>query len=240
MTAISSARVASFLAQFEESQSRAVAVDTALRQVATAVRDHLALFCELVALAHDESTWSKVQDGSGRPYESEERFFDSLGVGSWRSYMRYLSVGRMIRAIPDERARASTRACVAQIGVTKAAILVPAIERAAKDAATRDLWFERAKQSSTEELQQHVNDAVRGAPRGYETAKGERFRAYLVNAAPSIEDREVLERLFALGARLAETPNPVAIFFAAAREALAAWEAELGDLARAKQPGRES
>ncbi len=53
---------------------------------------------------------------------------------------------------------------------------------------------------------------------------------------PDIEAMEVVEWFFAVGAKVVESPNPVAIFLAGCRESLAEWEVQAAR-GRARSPG---
>src|SRR3990170_4563779 len=66
----------------------------------------------------------------GHPWhESAEAYFrDVLGLASWRTAYRRLAIGRMLTS-GEERDRAGLRVALAKVGLAKAAMVVPAIER---------------------------------------------------------------------------------------------------------------
>src|SRR5262249_17375710 len=118
-----------FLAQFPEA-ARAQAVHLALCALRARVEPDRVLACELAWEVHTRGYWSHLAGADGRPYESEEAYFrDVLGLASWRTAYKRLAIGRMLHAFPEPE-RGAMRAAVAQVGLAKAAIVVPAIERA--------------------------------------------------------------------------------------------------------------
>jgi len=62
-------------------------------------------------------------------------------------------------------------------------------------------------------LQARVSEALEALPRGREQSQpGERFRRDVLAAMPDIEAMELVERFFAIGARVVGSSHPVAIF----------------------------
>ena len=217
-------RILAFLEQFPPSE-RAEGVHLALRALRVRVNQDLVILAELAHEAHERSYWSLVTDEFGHPYVSEADFFERvLGLGAWRSIYRYIAAGRLLAAVPAGEREAARRA-VSEIGVAKSAVLAPVV---AEHPEARADWFERARRTDVDTLQRHVTDHVSGREGGYTAGPGERFRAYLLNIAPSIEDRRKVERFFEVGRRVVETDNPVAIFMAAVEETLGTWEAHRG------------
>lgn len=212
--------VARFLAQFA-STSRAEAVHFALKALRARVEPDRALACELAWEVHARGYWSQLRSDQGKPYESEETYFrDVLGLSSWRTAYKRLAIGRMLSVFPEPE-RTAVRASVAQVGVAKASVVVPAIEHTA-DWAT---WLECARQLSYPLLQVRVSEVLQASPRGRApNPPGERFRRAVLSAMPDIEAMELVERFFAIGAKVVGTPHPVGIFLAGCRESLAEWE----------------
>ena len=223
--------VHAFLRQFEAVGDRASAIHFALMDVATRARRDMALLAELCWIAHLEGIWSQVKRADGRPYESEEVFYEEvLQLGSFRSIYRYLAAGRVIAASSEDE-RPAVRRAVAEIGVAKVAVVAPAVARAPE---TREAWFDRARASDIDTLQRHVTDVVTGKEAGFASARGARLRAFLLTNAGSLEQRAVLERLFEVGRAVCDTDDPGVIHMAAVIEALAAWEAQVAR--RAESP----
>ncbi len=215
-----SSAIARFLAQFP-TRSRAEALHLALKALRARLEPDRVLACELAWEVHQRGYWSQLKGDDGAPYETEEEYFrDVLAVASWRTAYRRLAVGRMLSAF-DEPERSAVRAAIAEVGLAKAATLVPAIERT----GTWQIWLDLARQLSAPILQERVSAALQAAPRGRELAPpGDRFRRAVLSAMPDIEAMELVERFFEIGATMAGTPHPVAIFLAGCRECLAEWE----------------
>jgi hypothetical protein len=216
------AMVQRFLAQFPDS-ARAEAVHLALRSLRARVEPDRVLACELAWEVHARGYWSQVRGLDGRPYETEESYFrDALGLTSWRTAYKRLAIGRLLGSFAEPD-RAALRGAIAQVGVAKAAVVTPAIERLGQWTQ----WLELAGQLSTVLLQARVSAALQALPRGREPSPpGERFRRTVLAAMPDIDAMEVVERFFALGARVVGTGHPVAIFLAGCRECLAEWEVQ--------------
>lgn len=101
-------------------------------------------------------------------------------MASWRTAYRRLAVGRMLSAF-DEPDRSALRTAIAEVGLAKAATLVPAIERT----GTWPIWVDLARQLSAPVLQERVSAALQAAPRGREVSPpGERFRRAVLSAMP--------------------------------------------------------
>ena len=120
-----------------------------------------------------------------------------------------------------EPERGAVRTAVAQVGLAKAAVVVPAIERAGEWTQ----WVTLARQLAYPVLQARVSAALDAAPRGREPSPpGERFRRAILSAMPDIDAMEVVERFFTLGAQVVGTRDAIGIFLAGCRECLADWE----------------
>jgi hypothetical protein len=220
-----------FLAQFSEAD-RAAALHLVLQALRFRVEPDRVLACELAWEVHTRAYWSQLKGEDGRPYESEEDYFRTvLGLASWRTAYKRLAIGRMLTAFPEPE-RGPVRAAIAGVGVAKASVIVPAIER------TRQwqVWVDWARQLSYPVLQARVSEALQATPRGREPEPpGERFRRTVLAAMPDIEAMEVVERFFELGATVVGTHHPVGIFLAGCRECLAEWEVQVAS-GRRRQP----
>lgn len=211
-----------FLAEFVGAD-RAQAVHWALQALRTRVEPDRVWMCELAWEVHTRGYWSQVRRPDGTAYESEETYFrDVLSVSSWRTAYKRLAIGRMLQGFP-EPARGAVRAAVAQVGLAKAAVVVPAIERTGE----WQTWVDLARHLAYPVLQARVSAALEALPRGREPSPpGEQFRRAIFGAMPDIDAMEVVERFFAVGTKVVGTPHPVAIFLAGCRECLAEWEVQ--------------
>jgi hypothetical protein len=212
--------VARFLADFT-GQDRIDAVHLVLTQLRHRVEPDRVLACELAWELHAGAYWSQLKDAEGRPYESEEAYFrEVLGLASWRTAYKRLAIGRMLCRF-EVSERPLVRAAIAEVGLAKATLIVPAIERTGEWAA----WVELARRLPGVTLQLRISEALQAQPRGREPLPpGERFRRSVLSAMPDIEAMEVVERFFEVGAHVVDTNHPVGIFLAGCRECLADWE----------------
>ncbi len=212
--------VARFLAQFP-STSRAEALHLALQALSARVEPDRVLGCELAWEVHTHSYWSQVRRSNGTAYESEEAYFrEVLRLASWRTAYKRLAIGRVLTSF-GESERALLRTAIAEVGLAKATVVVPAIERF----GNWPTWLELAGRECTMTLQAKVSAALEALPRGREpSSPGERFRRTVLSAMPDIEAMELVEQFFGVGAKVVGTPNPVGIFLAGCRECLPEWE----------------
>jgi hypothetical protein len=212
--------VARFLAQFPSS-NRAEALHLALQALSARVEPDRVLGCELAWEVHIHSYWSQVRRSNGTAYESEEAYFrEVLRLTSWRTAYKRLAIGRVLTSL-GESERALLRTAIAEVGLAKATVVVPAIERF-RDWQT---WLGWAARECAVTLQARVSAALEALPRGREpSAPGERFRRTVLSAMPDIEAMELVEQFFALGAKVVGTTNAVGIFLAGCRECLPEWE----------------
>ncbi len=227
----SSRSVARFLAQFP-SPSRAEALHLALQSLRDRVEPDRVLACELAWQMHAHAYWSQVSQPDGRPYASEEDYFrDVLGLASWRTAYKRLAIGRMLMGFEGPERR-QLRAAIAAVGLAKATVVVPAIERLREWKP----WLEWAGQLPTVVLQEKVSAALGALPRGRESdPPGERFRRTVLAAMPDLEAMELVDRFFELGAEVVGTPHPVGIFLAGCRECLGEWEVQASQWARPRE-----
>src|SRR5262249_45143985 len=172
--------------------------------------------------------------GEGSPDEREESYLgDVRGLASWRTAYKRLAIGRMLAAI-GETERPIVRAAIAVVGLAKASIIAPAIERTGQWA----FWVEHARELPCVTLQRRVSEALEAVPRGREPlGPGEYFRRAVLSALPDIEAMELVERFFEVGRLIVGTSNPLGIFLAGCRECLADWEVHA--IRRAHRPGSE-
>ena len=226
-----SAAVARFLAQYPTG-NRAEAVHLALESLRARVEPNRVLACELAWEMHAHGYWSQIRRSDGRAYESEEAYFrDVLGLASWRTAYKRLAIGRMLMSF-EEPERGRLRAAIGAVGLAKATIVVPAIERLREWKP----WLHWAGQLSTVALQEKVSAVLEALPRGREpSSPGERFRRTVLAAMPDIEAMELVDRFFEVGAEVVGTPHPIGIFLAGCRECLTEWEVQASRWAR---PGR--
>ena len=212
---------------------RAQAVHLVLKQLRRRTEPDRVLACELAWEVHASGYWSQLRDDDDRPYETEEAYFrDVLGLASWRTAYKRLSIGRMLSQIAAAE-RPIVRTAVADVGVAKASMIAAAIERTGQWAQ----WIQLARQLPAVTLQMRVSEALQAQPRGREPlAPGERFRRSILSAMPDIEAMELVERFFELGRRVVGTDHPIGIFLAGCRECLADWEVHAHSHGQAHQP----
>src|ERR1700730_2337127 len=210
--------------------TRAEALHLALQSLRDRVEPDRVLACELAWEVHAKGYWSQVRNADGTTYPTEEDYFRHvLGLASWRTAYKRLAIGRMVRGF-DEPEGGRRGSNTAQVGLAKATVVAPAIERFEEWRT----WLQCASELSTVRLQAKVSEALDALPRGPEAAPpGERFRRDVLSAMPDIEAMELVERFFHLGKRVVGSPNPIAIFLAGCRECLPEWELQ----AAKRRPG---
>jgi len=212
--------VARFLDDFT-GRDRVDAIHLVLTQLRFRMEPDRVLACELAWEIHAGAYWSQLQDSQGHPYESEEAYFrEVLGLSSWRTAYKRLAIGRMLMQFSESQ-RPLVRAAIADVGLAKATVIAPAIERSGEWAT----WVELAKRFPAHTLQLRISEALQ-AHRGATSPcpPGERFRRSVLSAMPDIEAMELVTRFFDVGARVASTDKAVGIFLAGCRECLADWE----------------
>jgi len=201
--------------------TRAEALHLALQSLRDRVEPNRVLACEFAWEVHAHGYWSQVRNSDGTVYATEEAYFrDVLGVASWRTAYKRLAVGRVLMTFAEPE-RALLRAGISGVGLAKATVVAPAIERLRH----WQTWLQCAHEMPINLLQVKVSEALDALPRGREPlAPGEHFRRAVLSALPDIEAMELVERFFELGKRVVGSPNPVAIFLAGCRECLTEWE----------------
>ncbi len=214
--------VSRFLAQFP-TPSRAEAVHVSLKALRARIEPDRVLMCELAWEVHTHGYWRLVRRDDNSAYDSEESYFrEVLGLASWRTAYKRLAIGRLLAAF-SEPERGAIRAALAKIGVAKATVIAPAIERT----GDWQVWADLARQLAYPVLQARVSAVLEALPRGREPSPpGDRFRRAILSAMPDIEAMELVERFFEVGVKVVGTPHPIAIFLAGCRECLAEWEVQ--------------
>src|SRR5437667_7063841 len=222
--------VARFLAQFSIT-NRAEAIHLALQALRARVEPDRVLACELAWEVHRHGYWSQVRRPDGTAYDCEETYFrEVLGLASWRTAYKRLAIGRMLLSF-EEPERPVLRAAIAEVGLAKAAVAAPAIERLRE----WKTWLQLALQCSMAVLQARVSEALEALPRGREPSPpGERFRRDVLAAMPDLEAMELVDRFFAIGAKVVGSSHPVAIFLAGCRECLPEWEIQVAGWPRVR------
>jgi hypothetical protein len=225
----SSEAIRRFLGQWSP-MTRAEGLHLALQSLRVRVEPDRVLACELAWEVHAQGYWSQVRNADGTRYPTEEAYFrDVLGLASWRTAYKRLAVGRMLMMF-EEPERSLLRSSIARVGLAKATVVAPAIERLGEWRT----WLQCAREMSTVLLQGKVSAALDALPRGREPSPpGERFRRAVLSAMPDIEAMELVERFFELGKRVVSSPNPIAIFLAGCRECLPEWELQAAKPTRA-------
>jgi hypothetical protein len=215
--------VAQFLAQFSTT-NRAEALHLALQALRARIEPDRLLACELAWEVHQHGYWSQLRRRDGSPYDSEETYFrEVLGLASWRTAYKRLAIGRMLISF-GEAERAVMRQALAEVGVAKASIVAPAIERLGQWRT----WVTWAIQLPAVALQEKVSQALQALPRGLEPSPpGTRFRQMVLAAMPDLEAMELVDRFFEVGALVVGTDHTVAIFLAGCRECLPEWEIQV-------------
>jgi len=201
--------------------SRAEALHLTLQSLRDRMEPDRVLACELAWEVHAKGYWSQVRNADGTTYPTEEAYFRHvLGLASWRTAYKRLAIGRMLTRF-EEPERSLLRSSLATVGLAKATVVAPAIERMQEWRT----WLHCAQELSLVLLQAKVSEALDALPRGREPASpGERFRRTVLAAMPDIEAIELVEHFFEVGRRAVGSPNPVAIFLAGCRECLPEWE----------------
>ncbi len=217
--------------------TRAEVLHLALQSLRDRMEPDRVLACELAWEMHAKGYWSLIRNADGTTFATEEDYFRHvLGLASWRTAYKRLAIGRMLIRF-DEPERAMLRTGLAAVGLAKATVVAPAIERL-QDWGT---WLRCAHDLSIVLLQAKVSEALDALPRGREPAQpGERFRRTVLAAMPDIEAMELVERFFHLGKRVVGWPNPIAIFLAGGRECLPEWEVQAAKASRARATASDS
>lgn len=205
---------------------RAEACHLVLVDLRDRIEAHLVIVCRIAWEIHERGWWAHVRRPDGRAWQTEEDYFANvLLVDSHRSAAKRMAVGRVLAALPEAE-RPAAESGIAVIGINKAAVLAPALE-AADSAAERERWLTLARTSPVRELQAEVSRALGAKPRGA-PAPDALYRTIL-NAMPTLDDRETVERFFLVGKRVGAGQTAVGVLVAGMMEALSTWEAHNSD-----------
>jgi hypothetical protein len=193
-----------------------------LRSLRERLTDH---YLELAVALHEEHTaqlWTKAAAPGGGHYASEEDFWEgAVGVRRRTAY-QLIAVGEVLAKV-GEREEASRT--LSGVGLYKLDVLIPVLRRE-PTMPTLHEWAELAKTHSREALRERVGKAL-GRPAKAADEPGERFRAYVINAMPDQDTKELAEEFFSVGARYTPSKNAVGIMIAGLQEALETWRAHL-------------
>lgn len=112
----------------------------------------------------------------------DDYFQDKLGL-AWGSVRKYLAPLRAIKALPEAQ-REQAKEALAEVGISKAAAISPAIERAPESFAA---WIELAKSANKDAVQAKVSDALGHKPRGAAVANdpGVSTLEFIIRRLPS-------------------------------------------------------
>lgn len=214
-----SAALEVLLGQYEG--ERAIGCHLMLMQLRRNIEQNLIQVCLLAVEIHEHNHWSKVRRADNRPYESEDAYFtEVMGVSSFRSAAKRIAIGRLIQAL-TEGEREPVAQALADLGIAKATVLLPAIEGA--DSVERERWFGEARKLPINDLQASVSRHLEAKPRGRPDT--DRLYRVILGAMPSLEDRELWEQVVRLGKRLlGPEVTTVGILRACFQEALGDWE----------------
>src|SRR5258705_3610498 len=112
--------------------TRAEALHLALQSLRDRVEPDRVLACELAWEGHAKGYWSQVRNADGTTYPTEEDYFrHGLGLASWRTAYKRLAIGRMLTRF-EEPERSLLRSSLAAVGLAKAAVVPPALDRVAE------------------------------------------------------------------------------------------------------------
>ncbi len=141
--------------------TRAEALHLALQSLRDRVEPDRVLACELAWEVHAKGYWSQVRNADGTTYPTEEDYFRHvLGLASWRTAYKRLAIGRMLTRF-EEPERSLLRSSLAAVGLAKATVVAPAIERFEEWRT----WLQCASELSTVLLQEKVSEALDALPR---------------------------------------------------------------------------
>lgn len=160
----------------------------------------------------------KIWEGFGH-LDAQSYFETRVGISSYRNMNRWISIHEALVSIPEGEARDAIRDRLAKLGVSKAAILAPIIERK-EDMAP---WLDRAEKSTLDSLQEAVSHHVGAKPRGpVANDPGGRFYRALLAQIPPDAQEEVRE-VFEAGMEVLENRNPIVAFLYMVKEVKVEW-----------------
>jgi len=193
-----------------------------LRSLRERLTDHYLGLAVALHEEHDAQLWTKAPAPEGGRYESEEDFWEeAVGVRRRTAY-QLIAVGEVLAKV-GQQAEASQ--ALSGVGLHKLDVLVPILKKESTMPTLRK-WADLAKTHSREALREAVGKAL-GRPAKAVEEPGERFRAYVINAMPDKNTKELAEEFFTVGARYAASKNAVGIMIAGFQECLGTWRAHV-------------
>ncbi len=193
-----------------------------LRSLRERLTDHYLELAVALHEEHDAQLWTKAPAlGAGR-YESEEAFWEEAVGVKRRTAYQLIAVGEVLATV-GEREEASRT--LSGVGLHKLDVLVLILKKE-PTMPTLLKWAELAKTHSREALRDEVGKAL-GRPAKAADEPGERFRAYVINAMPDQDTKELAEEFFTVGARYTASKNAVGIMIAGFQECLGTWRAHV-------------
>lgn len=196
---------------------RAMAVHSALCDLRRRSDDIWTVMAELLSEVHEAAHWKWVWRDDGDPYANEDDYFKTVLGLNRTSAKNLVRLGTVIRGTPRAW-RTHLRASLADLGISKAVVLAPALERA-KIQANAQIWLDRAQKHSGEELRRSVAISMQLKKRGVQKPLT-RLLSHL-RALGVAED--VIRDLFAVGTEHCGETDATAIVTCAFRDAIALW-----------------
>jgi hypothetical protein len=188
-------------------------------------------YLELAVALHSEhinALWASATPTGGGRYASEEDFWEgAIGIKR-RTAFQLIAVGGVLAQVSETTGEPTTPAIQAEaakiltpVGLHKLDVITPVLKKDPTLPVVKR-WADLAKKNSRDALRELVAKAL-GRKLKDEAEPGSRFRAYILNAMPSLERRELAEAFFEAGTRHVGTDNSVGIFIAAMEEVLVEW-----------------
>ncbi len=193
-----------------------------LRDLARRVASQHLVLADALYAEHVAGLWQYARTPQGDPYEAEEQFWEeAVGVRRRAAY-QLIALGRLLSKL---RLTAADRTALAAVGLHKMDLLVPILKRQATIRPVRG-WIAVAQTCSRKALRERVREAL-GRPGRPVADHAAHVQAYLVNAMPDLESRDLAAEFFTVGATFTGTDNAVAILIAAMQETLGTWSVHL-------------
>ncbi len=193
-----------------------------LRSLRERLTDHYLELAMALHEEHDAQLWTKARTHEGGRYASEEDFWEEAVGVKRRTAYQLIAVGEVLAKVGEWEEALRT---LSGVGMHKLDVLVPILKKEPTMPTLRK-WADLAKTHSREALREKVGKAL-GRPARAVEEPGERFRAYVINAMPDQDTKEIAEEFFKVGARYAASKNAVGILIAGLQEALETWRAHL-------------
>jgi hypothetical protein len=169
---------------------------------------------------HTEKLWERRGYADPAPY-----FEERIGV-AYRTFMQALAVWSAHLALPED-VRPAARQALEAIGVSKAAVIAPAIKEHPEQWAE---WTAAAKELNREALQEKVSRS-RGLPPTNSKKAGDRLYGTFVSLL-SAEERVEFEEYIRAGFAVAETKDFLHVIKCALIEAAPSWLAQAERIAK--------